>query len=272
MSTDHLPISFSGAPGAYSESAARRFFGAATTTLTTANLEQALDAVCDGRARAAIVAAENSITGPFGGLPDALAGRPLTIAGEVVMPLRHCLMGVPGSEVESITTVISHPSALGQCRDWLARTGLAAQAASDTAAAAQDLVASGERGTAVLGSRVLAELYGLEVLAEGIADAIDNVTRFLVLQTLTASASSDAQRSALLVGPVDEPRALRTLRIHLESLSAKRVRAPFMGTRDGRTFMVEFDHPGLQGEEIARRACGQLPFQMLGSWATRRVG
>lgn len=271
MSPDTLPVSFSGAPGAYSEAAAKRFFGAGATTLTTANLAEALDAVENGRARAAIVAVENSVTGPFGGLPDALAGRDLVIGGEVVMPLRHCLMAVPGATLEGITTVVSHPSALGQCRDWVARGGLATQSARDTAAAAQELVAKGEQGTAVLGSRTLAELYGLEILAEGISDAIDNVTRFLVLQP-AAIPLADAERSAVLIGPVEEPRALRTLRISLESLSAKRVRAPFLGARDGRTFLIEFDHPTAQGEDIARRACGNLPFRMVGSWGTRRVG
>lgn len=272
MTTALLPVSFSGAPGAYSEEAARRFFGSSCTTLTSADLEDALDAALDGRAQAAVVAVENSITGPFPGLPDALRGRKLVIAGEIVLPLRHCLMGVPGSRIEGISEVISHPSALGQCRDWLARTGFSARAAQDTAAAAQDLVATGNAGTAVLGSRVLAKLYGLEVLAEGLADAAENVTRFLVLRRAEQPAEDNAERTAVLVGPVDEPRALRTLRIHLESLSAKRVRSPFLGTRDGRTFLVEFDHPGQGGEELARRACGELPFQLLGSWGVRRVG
>ena len=272
MSTDHLPVSFSGAPGAYSEEAARRFFGSTCTTLTSNNLEDALDAVLAGRARAAVVAVENSITGPFGGLPDALRGRALVIACEVVLPLRHCLMGVPGSRLETISEVVSHPSALGQCRDWLARTGLATRVAHDTAAAAQDLVSKGDLGTAVLGSRVLANLYGLDVLAEGLADSAENVTRFLVLQRSAMADRPAPDRSAVLVGPVEEPRALRTLRIHLESLSAKRVRSPFLGARDGRTFLVEFDHPGLLGEELVKRACGQLPFQMLGSWDVRRVG
>lgn len=272
MSPDHLPISFSGAPGAYSEEAARRFFGSTATTLTTSSLEEALDAVAEGRAKAAVVAVENSITGPFGGLPDALRGRELAIAGEIVLPLRHCLMAVAGATLEGISEVISHPSALGQCRDYLARTGFATQAAHDTAAAAQELVAAGNRGTAVLGSRVLAKLYGLEVLAEGLADAAENVTRFLVLAPGALETHTPSERSAVLVGPVDEPRALRSLRIHLESLSAKRVRAPFLGARDGRTFLVEFDHPGQAGDELAKRALGDLPFQMLGSWGVRRVG
>jgi hypothetical protein len=136
----------------------------------------------------------------------------------------------------------------------------------------QDFVAAGNLGTAVLGSRVLAKLYGLEVLAEGLADAAENVTRFLVLSRTESETNIPRERSAVLVGPVDEPRALRTLRIHLESLSAKRVRAPFLGARDGRTFLVEFDHPGQTGVDLAERACGEMPFQMLGSWGVRRVG
>jgi len=271
MSPDLLPVSFSGAPGAYSEEAARRFFGSTVSTLTCPDVGAALDAVANGRARAAVVAVENSVTGTFAGLADTLMGRELNIAGEVVLPLRHCLMGVPGARIEGVTEVISHPSALGQCRDWITKSGLAARAADDTAAAAQDLVARGERGTAVLGSRVLAGIYGLEVLAEGIADSSENVTRFLVFGEASATALPGS-RSAVLVGPVDEPRTLRNLRIHLESLDATRVRAPFVGARDGRTFLVEFDHPAERGQDIAAQALSKVPFRMLGSWDTRRVG
>jgi len=269
MSPDLLPVSFSGAPGAYSEEAARRFFGSIASTLTCSDVGSALDAVVDGRARAAVVAVENSVTGSFAGLADILVGRDLVIAGEVVLPLRHCLMGVPGARIEGIAEVLSHSSVLGQCRDWIARSGWAARTADDTAAAAQELVAKGERGTAVLGSRVLAGLYGLEILAEGIADSSENVTRFLVF---ARSGDAAGRRTAVLVGPVEEPRTLRNLRIHLESLDATRVRAPFVGARDGRTFLVEFDHPEARGADIAEQALARVPFRVLGSWDARRVG
>ena len=269
MSPDLPPVSYSGAPGAYSEEAARRAFGPTVSTLTCTDVAAALDAVSEGRARAAVVAVENSVTGSFPGLADTLVGRDLAIAGEVVLPLRHCLMAVPGARMEGIAEVLSHPSALGQCRDWIARSGWAARAADDTAAAAQELVAKGEAGTAVLGSRVLAGLYGLEILAEGIADSSENVTRFLVF---TATGDAAGRRTAVLVGPVDEPRTLRNLRIHLESLDATRVRAPFVGARDGRTFLVEFDHPEARGVEIAEQALARVPFRLLGSWDCRRVG
>jgi prephenate dehydratase len=279
MSPDLLPISFCGAPGAFSEEAARRFFGSNCSTLTSAGLDEALSAVEEGRSRAAVIAVENSITGCFAGFADALGQRDLKIAGEVVLPIRHCLMAVPGASLGSLTEVVSHPSALGQCRDWIARAGLAQRISEDTAAAAQELVGSGELGCAVMGSSVLARIYGLEILAEGISDQADNVTRFLILQSARTAeqAGDDVQaetapsRSALLVGPVEQPRALRNLRIGLESLDATRVRAPFLGTRDGKNFVVEFDHPVQRGVEIAEVALSGLPWRMLGTWSTRQA-
>ena len=274
MSFDHLPVSFCGAPGAFSEEAARRYFGAVCSTLTSSGLEAALGAVEDGRCKAAVIAVENSITGTFTGFADALADRKLEITGEVVLPIRHCLMAVPGSRLEGLTEVISHPSALGQCRDWIAKVGLAQRASDDTAAAAQDLIATGQTGCAVLGSRSLASIYGLEILAEGLSDHVENVTRFLVLTSPSASnwkPKTLVARSAVLVGPVEEPRALRNLRIGLESLDATRVRAPFLGTRDGRNFVVEFDHPADRGRHMVEAVLGNMPWRMLGTWDTRRA-
>ncbi|MFT5079835.1 MAG: prephenate dehydratase [Planctomycetota bacterium] len=275
MSIDLLPVSFCGAPGAFSEEAARRYFGESCATLTAASLEAAFVDVEEGRSRAAIVAVENSITGCFTGFADALGGRNLEIAGEVVLSVRHCLMAVPGARLEGLTEVVSHPSALGQCRDWLTRAGLAQSSSPDTAAAAQDLVATGDRGRAVLGSRVLAKMYGLAVLAEGLSDHAENVTRFFVLslpQEPSMDAAPTSSRSAVLIGPVEEPRALRNLRIGLESLDATRVRAPFMGTRDGLNFVIEFDHPNQRGDEIVKAVLDKSPYRMLGSWSAKEAG
>ena len=274
MSIDLLPISFCGAPGAFSEEAARRYFGQSCATLTADSLEAAFADVEEGRSRAAMVAVENSITGCFHGFADALGDRNLEIVGEVVLGIRHCLMAVPGARLEGLTEVVSHPSALGQCRDWLTRAGLAQRPSPDTAAAAQDLVSTGDRGRAVLGSRVLAKIYGLEVLAEGLSDHAENVTRFFVMslpQATAVKADEASSRTAVLVGPVDEPRALRNLRIGLESRNASRVRAPFMGTRDGYNFVIEFDHPDQCGDEIAKAVLDKVPYRKLGSWSSRRA-
>ena len=271
-----LPVAFSGAPGAYSEQAARRFFGPRSATLTCGAGADALQAVAGGRARNAVLPVENTITGCFAGLTEELFQHDVAVVGEVLVPIRHCLLGAPGSQLDDIAVVTSHPSALAQCRDWLATWGVATRPAPDTAAAAAELSQSADAALGVLGSRVLAEIYGLEILAEGLSDRDDNRTRFYVFGAASGAGGDDAERgsaegsverSALLVGPVQAPRALKTLRIRLEAYEARRVRVPFLGSEDGTRFLVEFDHRPGAGAELAASACDALEHRFLGSWA-----
>lgn len=261
-----LPVAFSGLPGAYSEEAALRHFGPGAPTLTCGGADEAVQAVADGRASHAIVAVENSITGPFDGPADAVARHEgVHVVGEVLLPIRHCLLGARGSRLDEIAVVASHQSALSQCRDFLARWGVATRTASDTGQAARQLESSGDQALAVIGSRTLADLYDLEVLAEGVADRPDNVNRFLVLAR-SPMGSDGSRRSSAVIGPVVAPRALKTLRIQLEAHGASRVRVPYLGSSDGRLHLIEFDHrPGF-GPELCERACARLPHRFLGSW------
>ena len=139
-STGILPVAFSGAPGAYSEEAARRFFGPGIPTLTCRSGPESVRAVTEGRAAYAVVSVENSITGPFAGVAESLCEHPLALLGEVVLPIRHCLLAAPGTRLEDVSVVTSHPSALSQCRDWLAGWGVATRPMSDTAEAAREPV------------------------------------------------------------------------------------------------------------------------------------
>ena len=264
-----LPVAFTGAPGAYSQEAARRFFGRTHPTLTCADFQDAVGALVDGRASRAVVPVENSITGSFAGVPEALTRIEVQVLGEIVLPIRHCLLGAPGARLEDLAVVRSHPTALSQCRDWLASWGVATRVSPDTAEAARELSRTTDVALGVIGSGSLASMYGLEVLAEGISDRADNRTRFYALAPPdSAEATSGPGRCALLVGPLQTPRALKTLRIQLESRGATRTRAPFLGTEDGSHAIVEFDHPAGAAAEIARGACGEVPYRWLGSWST----
>jgi len=193
--------------------------------------------------------------------------------GEVLLPIRHTLMATPGTRLEELSVVTSHPASLAQCRDWLASWSLATLPSEDAAGAAEELATSGDSALAVIGSRELAATHGLEVLVEGISDRPDNQTRFLALGRLDEQAE-DGWRYAVQIGPVQTPRVLKTLRIQLESLGASRVRVPFLGSQDGRRFLVEFDHRGGHGHEAAERACDALPHRFLGGWMPggRRAG
>lgn len=262
-----LPVAFSGAPGAWSEEAARRRYGAAPT-LTCQTAEEALDAVLDQRAAHAVVPVENTVTGRFPGLVELLFDRPaLHVVGEVEIAVRHCLMALRGTRLEDVSVVASHPTALAHCRDYLARLGVATRPASDSGRAAEELSIQRDPGTAVLGSRGLAERYGFAVLAEGLSDVGDNRTRFYAIGREPSAEEVDgAVRSALLVGPVDRPRALKTLRITLESLGARRTRSPLLGAGDGHRFLVELDHDPGAGARLALAAAEGVSARRVGSW------
>jgi len=271
MVSKTLPVAFSGAPGAYSEEAALRYFGAKALTLTCETTRDALAAVCEGRASHAVVPVENTVTGFFDGLVEALSERSeLGVVGEVELPIRHCLMAVPGTHLEDIAVVTSHQSALSQCRDWLTSVGVSTRPAPDTGRAAEELASGRDSALAVLGSRNLSRRYGLSILAEGLTDRPDNRTRFYVVgasrEAAVTKSDETGTRTAVLLGPVSEPRALKTLRIQLESLGAMRTRSPFLGSQDGARFLVEFDHAPGDGIEIAVERAEVPSKRFLGSW------
>src|SRR3546814_5660111 len=92
----------------------------------------------------------------------------LKIVAEHFVRVRHCLLALPGAE--RVTEVLSHPQALGQCRKYLRAEGIKPVAHPDTAAAAADVIDIGNPDIGAIASRLAGELYGLDVLAEGIED------------------------------------------------------------------------------------------------------
>jgi len=261
-----LPVACTGARGAYSQRAALRYFGPGRTLLNCRSAPEAVRSVVEERASHALVPVENSVTGAFSGVAEAFFDATFSVVGEIELPIRHCLLAVPGARLDELAVVTSHASALAQCRDRLAEWGVATRPAEDTGEAAAELARSGERGLGVLGSRELAETYGLDVLCEGLSDRPHNRTRFLVLGPASGSASGTGLRAAACVGPLAAPRDLKTLRIQLESLGATRVRVPFLGSADGRAFVIEFDHRSRDPRETLEQASGGTPHRFLGRW------
>ena len=260
-----LPVAIPGARGAYGQKAAMSFFGNSRGALYCETSTAAAQALVQGRASLAVLPVENSITGIFDGAAEAFfQGDNLTVVGEVILPIRHAVMATRGVRLEDLAVIESHPSSLSQCRDWIAGWGFAQRPVSDTARAAEQLAESSDEALGVLGARELAALHGLEVLAEGLSDHFDNRTRFLVLG-LDAT-KEEGWRNAIQVGPVSTPRILKTLRIQLESLGASRVRVPFLGSQDGKRFLVEFDHRDCEGLGAAKAACVGVPHRFLGAW------
>jgi prephenate dehydratase len=168
-------------------------------------------AVQEGEVERAIVPMENSIEGGVSATLDALAGdaRDVRIVGEVVRPIRHCLVAARPLELDAIVRVISHPQATGQCARFLREQlpGAERVAAGSTA----DAVRSARDATepvAALGSALAAQLYDCTVLADDVADHPGNVTRFVWLAagdvTPDATAGARAKTSIVFWGSGDE--------------------------------------------------------------------
>jgi len=172
-----------GPPGTFSHEAllglpAAR--GAELVALPT--VRAAVLAVEDGTADRSLVPLENSLEGSVDATLDAIAleAPGVDIAGEVVHPVRHCLVGAGPATLGAIATVISHPQANAQCAAFL-RAELPAAVvlpAASTAEAIRSVVEAGDPARAAIGPRGAAELYGGHVLREGIEDVAGNETRF----------------------------------------------------------------------------------------------
>jgi len=174
-------IAFQGEPGAYSELAAYEYFGAQITTLPCPTFEDVFAVVAEGRATHALLPIENSLAGSIHRNYDLLLESDLQIVGEYHLRVSHCLMAVPGTSLEELRQVYSHPQALAQCQRRLREMGLEAVIAADTAGSARLVSQRGDPTIAALASRRAAAVYGLEILVAGMEDNPANYTRFLAL-------------------------------------------------------------------------------------------
>ena len=142
-------------------------------------------AVQDGAVDQAVVPIENSLEGSVTTTLDALAGEgsDVRIVAEVVRPITHCLIARDGVALEDVSRVLSHPQALAQCARFLHERlpEARSEVAASTAEAVRTAVGAANDPLAAIGTRLAAELYGGSVLAEGIEDRPDNLTRFVWL-------------------------------------------------------------------------------------------
>lgn len=174
-------VAYQGEPGAFGEEAVVGYFGDGVTPVPLPTFSAVRAAVEKGRADAGVLPLENSLAGTVGDALDALAAGALRVVGEVLLPIRHQLLVLPGASLEAVERVSSHWQALAQCERFLAGRRWQVVPAADTAGAARELAASGERRAAAIASARAAERYGLEVAAADIQDAAHNVTRFAIL-------------------------------------------------------------------------------------------
>ncbi len=180
-----LAVAFQGTEGAYGHEAAVRHFGVERRIVTYKpyrSFRETLDAVQRGDAHRAVLPIENSTAGSVHEVYDLLFQMNLSIVGEEVIEVRHCLLGVPGATMAGITKVLSHPQALAQCSEFLAeRPSIEASPATNTALAARRVAELADPGQAAIASAEAGDRYGLVVLARDIANQAVNLTRFVIV-------------------------------------------------------------------------------------------
>ena len=266
-----MNVAFQGEAGAYSEQAVLGHFGR-VETVPCESFDAVFAAVNTGQSEAAMIPIENSLAGSIHQNYDLLLRNKLQIVGEYSLRVRHCLITVPGVSMPDIRKAVSHPQALGQCAGYLRSHGIQPEQAYDTAGSVKLLKESGARDTAAIASRRAAELYGMQILEEGIEDNPENYTRFLAIQRVPKAFQGEAKTSIVFTlknmpGALFKAMSVFALRdIDLTKIESR----PLQGSPWEYLFYLDFI--GAAQDEPVRRALDHLGeyavmLRVLGSYA-----
>jgi 3-deoxy-7-phosphoheptulonate synthase len=253
---------FQGESGAFSEEAARAYFGEEMETRGYADFDALVEAVDAGEASYGLLPCENVIYGSIARAYDLLyAHDGVTIVDETRLNVEQCLIGMPGAKAAGIERVLSHPVALEQCRRFLSgRPQMRAEAVDDTAGAVRAVIAAADPRVAAIGPAQAAGRYGGEVLARAIADVAENVTRFFVIAR-RGTAGAGRGRACVAFALAHETgslhRALGRIAeagLNLRSLVAR----PYPGRPFEYVFYAELDcPPACDLHALVRRVAGE---------------
>jgi prephenate dehydratase len=153
--------------------------------------EDALNVVATGDVDLGMIPIENSLAGRVADIHHLMPTAGLHIVGEWFLPIRNQLLAPRGATLAGIKSVESHIMALGQCRNYIRNLGVKTIVAADTAGAAREVAERGDKAQAAIASRLAAEIYGLDILAEDIEDEAHSTTRFVVLSRAIGRAQRD---------------------------------------------------------------------------------
>jgi prephenate dehydratase len=187
-------IVFQGEPGANSHLACSEAYPD-YQPLPCHTFEDAFSALTSGEADLGMIPIENSLAGRVADIHHLMPTAALHIVAEWFLPIRNQLMAPRGTALTDIKSVESHIMALGQCRNFIRKLGVKAIVAADTAGSAREVAERGDKTRAAIASRLAAEIYGLDILAQDIEDHSHSTTRFIVL-------SREDKRAPARNGPV----------------------------------------------------------------------
>lgn len=201
------PVAYPGPDGTHTAVAAAALFPS-SRHLPLNGFRAVVDAVVGADAGFGVLPIESSLAGTVVETHDLLFERALSIVGETVLPVRHCLAAPQGTTLEQLRVIRSHPSALEQCRSLLAQLpGVRVVPTTSTAEAARVIASEGWQGEAAIAGEEAVRLYGLTVLADDVGDG-PAFTRFVSIAPFTRVARTDNARTAFTFQTDHRPGAL----------------------------------------------------------------
>ena len=178
----NVRVVFQGVEGAYSYAAMRAYFDSEIKSCHVKAWRDAMEMVSEGLADYAVLPIENSTAGIVTDIYDLLTEYRLYIVGEQIIPVKHVLLGLPGTELSDIKTVFSHPQGLAQCKPFLEEhSDWRGIEAANTAMAARKVAEEKDKTQAAIASQEAGEVYGLSVLMEHVCRNEENATRFIIV-------------------------------------------------------------------------------------------
>lgn len=177
-----IRVVYQGAQGSYSEAAMKKFFGEEINCFSVDTFRDAMTAIEEGTADYAVLPIENSTAGIVSQIYDLLVEYENYIVGEQIIPIRHCLLAPEGAGMDTIQTVFSHAQSLMQSEHFLSEhPGWRQESMQNNAFAAAKVAREGDITQAAIASEYAAKTYGLQILKEGINQAENNSTRFIIV-------------------------------------------------------------------------------------------
>ena len=198
-------VSFQGERGAYSEAAAKSFFNEDIITIPQKTFAETLETTSKKESDFSVLPVENSIEGSVGESYDLLYSTSLNVTGEIYHKIEHCLIG--NGNLDEIDSVYSHPQALGQCRRFIEEKDLKTIPTYDTAGSVKIVKELNKNNCACIASKAASALYQVPIIAEKIANNLNNYTRFLILSK-NRSSESGKDKTSIIFSIKHEPGSL----------------------------------------------------------------
>ncbi|WP_270463514.1 prephenate dehydratase [Faecalibacillus intestinalis] len=252
-------VGYQGIAGAFSQSAVENFFGEGTRNIGYKDFEDVYVALEDGEIDYGVLPIENSLTGSINDNYDLIRKYGFYIVGETAVNVSQCLMALPGTKIEDIRQVYSHPQGLAQSSEFLYQHRYIEQRPfQDTAMAAKYVMDSKDPTKAAIASPLACKLYGLEMLKENVQNKKNNRTRFMVISKELICPKESDKVSVIFtlphqVGALDNMlQTIKQSQINMDRIESRPIETQFW------QYYFYIDFEGNMHEERIQRAINKM--------------